>query len=95
MNTINVNNAPVAPAYVADLWQIESNVGYLRFKFKSVESANLLHEETKVDPEIYMVSCRDSVVTIHYKNQGVAQIVAKALNDAYNIEVIGLGFREA
>ena len=32
MTTFNTAAAPKAPAYVANLWQMEVNVSYIRFK---------------------------------------------------------------
>lgn len=93
MNTFNVAAAPVAPAYVADLWQIESNTGYLNFKFKNEESASQMLAEVKADPEVFQAHSFGKTISVHYKNRSSVQAIAKAISEAYNIEVIGVGFR--
>ena len=51
MTTFNIAAAPKAPAYVANLWQMEVNPTYIRFKFKTNESAAEMHAETKNDKD--------------------------------------------
>lgn len=91
MTTFNTAAAPKAPAYVANLWQMEVNVSYIRFKFKTEEAAAEMHAETKndKDPMIAAVSLTDKVVAIHYNaNRSAVQCIAKAISEAYGIEMI-------
>ena len=71
MTTFNTAAAPKAPAYVANLWQMEVNVSYIRFKFKTDEAAAEMHAETKndKDPMIAAVTLTDKVVAIHYADR--------------------------
>lgn len=90
MTTFNTAAAPKAPAYVANLWQMEVNVSYIRFKFKTEEAAAEMHAETKndKDPMIAAVTLTDKVVAIHYSNHSAVPHIAKAISEAYGIEMI-------
>ena len=90
MTTFNTAAAPKAPAYVANLWQMEVNVSYIRFKFKTEEAAAEMHAETKndKDPMIAAVTLTDKVVTIHYADHSAVPHIAKAISEAYGIEMI-------
>lgn len=90
MTTFNTAAAPKAPAYVADLWQMEVNPTYIRFKFKSSAAAAEMHNETKNDrdPMIEAVALTDKVVAIHYTDRNAVPNIAKAISEAYGIEMI-------
>ena len=90
MTTFNTAVAPKAPAYVANLWQMEVNVSYIRFKFKTDEAAAEMHAETKndKDPMIAAVTLTDKVVAIHYADHSAVPHIAKAISEAYGIEMI-------
>ncbi len=90
MTTFNTAAAPKAPAYVANLWQMEVNVSYIRFKFKTDEAAAEMHAETKndKDPMIAAVTRTGNVVAIHYVNHSAVPHIAKAISEAYWIEMI-------
>lgn len=90
MTTYNTAAAPKAPKYVADLWQMEVNVSYIRFKFKTEEAAAEMHAETKndKDPMIAAVTLTDKVVAIHYADRNAVPNIAKAISEAYGIEMI-------
>ena len=90
MTTFNTAAAPKAPAYVANLWQMEVNPTYIRFKFKTNESAAEMHAETKndEDPMIEAVTRTDNVVAIHYSDHSAVPHIAKAISEAYGIEMI-------
>lgn len=90
MTTFNTAAAPQAPAYVANLWQMEVNVSYIRFKFKTEEAAAEMHNETKNDndPMIYAVTRTDNVVAVHYADRSAVPHIAKAISEAYGIEMI-------
>ena len=90
MTTFNTAAAPKAPAYIANLWQMEVNPTYIRFKFKTNESAAEMHAETKNDddPMIAAVTRTDNVVAIHYADRRAIPNIAKAISEAYGIEMI-------
>lgn len=90
MTTFNTTAAPKAPEYVADLWQMEVNPTYIRFKFKTEEAAAEMHAETKndKDPMISAVTLTDKVVAIHYADSSAVPHIAKAISEAYGIEMI-------
>ena len=90
MTTFNTAAAPKAPAYVESLWQMEVNPTYIRFKFKTDEAAAEMHAETKndKDPMIAAVTLTDKVVAIHYADRSAVPHIAKAISEAYGIEMI-------
>lgn len=90
MTTFNTAAAPKAPAYLSNLWQMEVNVGYIRFKFKTDEAAAEMHAETKndKDPMIAAVTLTDKVLAIHYADHSAVPNIAKAISEAYGIEMI-------
>lgn len=90
MTTFNTAAAPKAPAYVANLWQMEVNPTYIRFKFKTEEAAAEMHAETKNDKDsmIAAVTLTDKVVAIHYADRNAVPHIAKAISEAYGIEMI-------
>ena len=90
MTTFNTAAAPKAPAYVANLWQMEVNPTYIRFKFKTDEAAAEMHAEAvnDKDPMIAAVTLTDKVVAIHYADHLSVPHIAKAISEAYGIEMI-------
>ena len=90
MTTFNTAAAPKAPAYVESLWQMEVNPTYIRFKFKTEEAAAAMHNETKNDddPMIAAVTRTGNVVAIHYVEHSAVPHIAKAISEAYGIEMI-------
>ena len=90
MTTFNTAAAPKAPAFVANLWQMEVNPTYIRFKFKTDEAAAEMHAETKndKDPMIAAVTLTDKVVAIYYADHSAVPHIAKAISEAYGIEMI-------
>ena len=90
MTTFNTAAAPKAPAYVANLWQMEVNPTYIRFKFKTDEAAAEMQAELKKDsdPMIAAVTLTDKVVAIHYADHSAVPHIAKAISEAYGIEMI-------
>ena len=93
MTTFNTAVAPQAPAYVSELWQIESNVGYLNFKFRTTEAAQEMLNEVKQDGDVNIANICGNTVSVHYHDRNATQSIAKAISEAYGIEVIGVGFR--
>ena len=90
MTTFNVANAPKAPAYVADLWQMEENPTYIRFKFKTIESAMEMEKELKSnqDASVSASSRCENSVSVHYKERHMVPKIAKAISEAYGVELI-------
>ena len=90
MTTFNTAAAPKAPAYVANLWQMEVNPTYIRFKFKTDEAAAEMQAELKKDsdPMIAAVTRLETVVSVHYADRNAVPHIAKAISEAYGIEMI-------
>ena len=90
MTTFNTAAAPKAPAYVANLWQMEVNPTYIRFKFKTDEAAAEMQAELKndSDPMIAAVTRTEAVVSVHYTDRNAVPHIAKAISEAYGIEMI-------
>ena len=90
MTTFNIAAAPKAPAYVANLWQMEVNPTYIRFKFKTDEAAAEMQAELKKDsdPMIAAVTRLETVVSVHYADRNAVPHIAKAISEAYGIEMI-------
>ena len=90
MTTFNIAAAPKAPAYVESLWQMEVNPTYIRFKFKDNDAAAEMQAELKndKDPMIAAVTRTEAVVSVHYADRNAVPHIAKAISQAYGIELI-------
>ena len=90
MTTFNTAAAPQAPAYVANLWQLEANQTYINFKFKTNDAAAEMQAELKSDsdPMIAAVTRTEAVVSVHYTDRNAVPHIAKAISQAYGIELI-------
>ena len=91
MTTFNTAAAPQAPAYVAKLWQMEvSPEDVINFKFKDNDAAAEMQAELKSDsdPMIAAVTRTEAVVSVHYTDRNAVPHIAKAISQAYGIELI-------
>ncbi len=90
MTTFNTAAAPQAPAYVAKLWQMEVNPTFINFKFKDNDAAAEMQAELKSDsdPMIAAVTRTEAVVSVHYADRNAVPRIAKAISQAYGIELI-------
>ena len=90
MTTFNTAAAPQAPAYVANLWQLEVNPTFINFKFKTNDAAAEMQAELTNDsgPMIAAVTRTEAVVSVHYTDRNAVPHIAKAISQAYGIELI-------